>query len=227
MTRFSLYELRKIALGEFLDDLDLGNIINDIFGIDSGAAASDDNQVKDIVGEERLEHNGQGVFSSFGPTFIIASSILLCFIVIVLILIICLRKRNTGCCDKCKRCINYITTKLFFNPLIRYLLLNALKFYMASMINFKTDHDDNSVDRVFAIAILIIINVIALYFSCLLHRNKTQLGQESSINRYGTLYQGREIKEMKHPLYLQPLAFFLRRLLFSVVTVYLFDKPQM
>ena len=95
---------------------------------------------------------------------------------------------------------------------------------MAALIKFKTDHDDGSADRVISIAILIIVNLIAVTFACLLYRNQAQLGKETSINCYGTLYQGREIK---HPTYSLPLTFFLRRLLFSVLTVYLFERPQM
>ena len=35
ITRFVLQELRKITLGEFLDDIDFGDSINEFFGIDS------------------------------------------------------------------------------------------------------------------------------------------------------------------------------------------------
>ena len=54
MTRFSLHELRKIALGEFLDDLELGDRINGVLSINSEASESDDNKVKVEVGDERL-----------------------------------------------------------------------------------------------------------------------------------------------------------------------------
>ena len=47
---FLLYELKRIALGEFMDDLSLGNEINDAFGI----PPNDQSAAEEKVGESRL-----------------------------------------------------------------------------------------------------------------------------------------------------------------------------
>ena len=45
-----LYELRRIVLGEFMEDLELGDILSDSFGIGS----RDESATEEKLGEDRL-----------------------------------------------------------------------------------------------------------------------------------------------------------------------------
>ena len=48
--QFILYELKRVALGEFMDDLDVGGTVMEAMGMQASEASS----TKEKVGEERL-----------------------------------------------------------------------------------------------------------------------------------------------------------------------------
>ena len=74
--------------------------------------------------------------ANLGPTLQLA---LLIFAVLLLTLavLVVIRKR-TACSEKFNRCINWLSLKIFFNPVIRMTMLNALKLNMASLVVFWT-----------------------------------------------------------------------------------------
>ena len=77
--QFLLYELKRVALGEFMDDLDIGNQVNGMLGLPPNEKSSTDEE----VGEERL---GSGsITQSFGATLLLCTII---FVVIVLVIVI-------------------------------------------------------------------------------------------------------------------------------------------
>ena len=118
-TRFMLYELRKICLGEFLKGLDLSMI-----GFDS----SDSSPAEEKVGEERIGV-GQSILSIFGPTFTICS---IGFIILVLSFILL----SIICKRWCGKVIEKLRQRIFWNSYIRYTALNAMKLYLASLLAF-------------------------------------------------------------------------------------------
>ena len=90
------------------------------------------------VGEERL---GSGdLLDGLGPTLIIGL-IALAFILIVVIIIILVAWRIKKS-PKCHERINKIKRALFFNPIIRFMVLNALKLDIQAFIAIKAADGD-------------------------------------------------------------------------------------
>lgn len=85
ITRFMLYELRKISLGEFFDDLELSKTIPEFFGIE----AKESKATEEKVGEERLG-SADSVLFNFGPTLLLGTILFLVVIIASLtIYIVC------------------------------------------------------------------------------------------------------------------------------------------
>ena len=83
---FILYELKRIALGEFMDDLDIGNEINDVLGL----PPNEDSATDEKVSEDRL---GSGsITQSFGATLLLGTFVFV-LIVLTIILVIYIGKR--------------------------------------------------------------------------------------------------------------------------------------
>ena len=68
-----------MALGEFMDDLDIGNQVNEILGL----PPNEDSMTEEKVGEERL---GSGsIFDSFGATLLLCTIIFLVIVTLIAI----------------------------------------------------------------------------------------------------------------------------------------------
>ena len=68
-----------MALGEFMDDLDIGNQVNEILGL----PLNEDSMTEEKVGEERL---GSGsIFDSFGATLLLCTIIFLVIVTLIAI----------------------------------------------------------------------------------------------------------------------------------------------
>ena len=82
-----------------------------------------------------------------------------------------------------------------------------------------------------SIITLIVLNLLPLLFAKILHRNQETLNSEDTLAKYGTLYEGLNLKETKdsppkkRAIWLNPLFFMFRRSLFIVLSVLLFDYP--
>lgn len=114
---------------------------------------------------------------------------------------------------------------VFFNPIIRYLLLNSLKLNFTAFIVFKPPLG-NAVDILLGLVIMLLINAVPIYFFYILRKNREDLEQDSKKKAFGTLYQGKNIKKEAGHSYMFPLVFFFRRTFFIIATVYLFDYPS-
>ena len=68
-----------------------------------------------------------------------------------------------------------IGKKIFFNPFIRYSLLNALKLNLNAFITLKAYNVSNIGERVTAIIILTIINLVPIILARLLFKRKNEL----------------------------------------------------
>eukprot|EP00353_Schmidingerella_taraikaensis_P000698 CAMPEP_0185592168 /NCGR_PEP_ID=MMETSP0434-20130131/67024_1 /TAXON_ID=626734 ORGANISM="Favella taraikaensis, Strain Fe Narragansett Bay" /NCGR_SAMPLE_ID=MMETSP0434 /ASSEMBLY_ACC=CAM_ASM_000379 /LENGTH=200 /DNA_ID=CAMNT_0028217763 /DNA_START=98 /DNA_END=700 /DNA_ORIENTATION=- len=128
--------------------------------------------------------------------------------------------------DERKKKIKNLRTKVFWNPIVRYLFLNSLKLNMLAVVVFKVAEKAIG-DVAPAIAILAVLNGAPLVFYIALRRNKDSLDTETTKNSIGSIYAGKNLaSEGRNALVYHPWAFFLRRLIFVVITVFKFDQPQ-
>jgi len=157
MTRFLFHELRKVSLGEFLDDIDIAGYILEPIGIKVESSSG----AEEKVGAERLG-SSDGIFSNFGATMILVSVLFVIIIAFVLLLYFLCKRTNCG-----ERLLK-LKHKVFWNPMIRYVILNALKFYMAGFVVFKaTSSEESEVGSgaiVQAVAIVAIVNFSVYLF---------------------------------------------------------------
>ena len=116
--------------------------------------------------------------------------------------------------------------KLQYNPVIRYLLLNSLKFTYSALCVFK--QADAGAGSVFvAILLLLLVSLSPLVLSRILYKHNNELKETETENKIGTLYEGKNVEsKRKHRAWVFPLVFFGRRLVFVVCTVALFDYPS-
>ena len=217
-SHFILYELKRIALGEFMDDLDVGTEVAGVLGIEIG----DSNAVDEEVGESRL---GTGsAFSNFGATLVLGSILFL--LLIILIVIIVIIASRTQCSEKSKERMKKLKSKVFFNPIIRYLLLNSLKLNISAFVVMASPQKTGT-DVSIAAATLTVINLAPLVCCFVIYRNRRMLLEKENIKSFGTLYEGRNAKDSNHKIMLYPVAFFYRRTAFTIFSVYLFNYPAL
>ena len=126
---FIIYELKRIALGEFMDDFDFANTINETIGL----PINENDSTTETVDEERL--GSASISESFGATLILFSIVFVILILLVAMTIIMVRRFKLS--NKMKERINSLKTKIFWNPIIRYLILNSLKLNMSAIVVFK------------------------------------------------------------------------------------------
>ena len=182
ITRLVLFELRKISLGEFVDDLQLSEKIPALLGIDFKAKSA----TEETVGEERLGSQ-TGVFHNFGPTLLLGSCVFF-FIIAVISAVVIISKRKE-CSSKCRSCITSLKQKVFWNPMIRYVYLNALKLSMASLYVIKADGYE-----IGAVLVLIALNIAVALFVRVLFKSQSELNKPAKVKSIGSLYTGKNIE---------------------------------
>mmetsp|Transcript_33837 Transcript_33837/g.44687 ORF Transcript_33837/g.44687 Transcript_33837/m.44687 type:complete len:168 (-) Transcript_33837:1184-1687(-) len=104
--------------------------------------------------------------------------------------------------------------------------MNALKLCMASLVVLKRGFKSDQQLAV-AIAILAALTLAFTLFYCVLKRCQNSLGAENTKKRISTLYIGHDVQYENHRSHQFPVAFFLRRLIFTAVTVFLIDHPAL
>jgi len=202
-----------------MDDVDFGNIIMEALGLPPNENSSSEEK----VGEARLGSGSIG--KSFGATLLLGTLIFV-IIVLIVILVIYIAKR-VKLSEKTKERIKGLKTKVFWNPIVRYLVLNSLKLSMTALVVFKAS-DSGPGDYIVSIVLLLVLNLAPIAFFKALDRNKETLSSPETLKSIGSIYTGKNItKEEGIKAYMFPMAFFWRRTLFVVVTVFLFDWPAM
>ena len=207
---FVLTKLRVIALGEFVDNLEIGKHLAEALSIPSGG----DKAVDEKIGEERLGQSS--ILANLGPSLLVLSIIFVLVILVVLLL--------TRCKNKCHNCVILIKRKVLYNPIIRYIILNSLKLTVASFVALKAWN--TATDIAISIGLIAIIAIAALTFFCLLKTNHENLKDSELVGKIGTLYQNNNVHFSTHKTHYFPLSFFVRRFAFASVTVYMLEKPQ-
>ena len=86
LIKFLFHELRKISLGEFLDDLEIGGQCLEWLGIPNEARSA----TEEVVGEDRLGSR-KDVFANLGSTLILASICIVVVVILGMLLIILLK----------------------------------------------------------------------------------------------------------------------------------------
>ena len=200
-----------------MDDFDIG-VINQALGL----PPKEETAAEEKVGDDRL---GSGdIKKSFGATLILGS-ILFAVLILVIVVIIVIAKR-IKLSDRRRQQMHNLKAKVFWNPIIRYLILNSLKLTMTALVAFKVNKD-RLTDLSSAIGIVAMLNLAPIIFYCTVRANRSKLGDEEIQKVIGAIYMGKNIEKANSNAGLFPMGFFWRRTLFVVVTVYLFDWPSM
>ena len=99
---------------------------------------------------------------------------ILFFVVVLCIVLIaaCCRDRI----DKCKERIQTLKRKVKYNPLIRYLLLNSLKFNYSAMCVLFVKHDEADIwSKLSASLMLLFINACPILLMYVLRKHDKEL----------------------------------------------------
>ena len=152
-------------------------------------------------------------------------SCLLLILLTALILIVIGRRMELQ--DKNKLRLRKLEDQLFYNPVIRATQLGGIKINMSALLIFKL-LTDNALQMFLAVLIFVIFNLLPLYYARILYKNGAVLEKEEKKRNFGTLYDNKKIdKERNHRVWAVPLAFFYRRTVFAIITVYLFEQPSL
>ena len=214
-------ELRRIALFEFFDDYDITGTIVSGLGIDSLMPDKDGPGQK--VGKDRLGESS--LLKSLGATFFFFTVLFGIFILVMIALVyLC---RNTRLSEANKKRLADLKKKIFFNMLIRYSLLNALKLNLTALMGITA----SGLEKLPSIALLVVLNLLPFVYSYVLIRKGDELKTEDNVKRYGNLYQDLRLETFEDPpkkrnIWLYPMTFMLRRCIFMVLTVYAFEHPH-
>lgn len=179
-------ELRKIALGEFMDDLEISNVFNEAMGfeVDQGGGAEEEK-----LGDDRL--GTASIFSSFGATMVIGSIAFVLIIGIILLLIYC--RKRVKLSEKNKQRIQNLRYKVFWNAIIRYLFLNSLKLNMSAFVVLKASKVTGGLDIAVAVLMVLALNSVPIVLSRLLYLSEDKFEDEVFRKKFGTLYQGKNV----------------------------------
>ena len=102
----------------------------------------------------------------YGFTLLVISALLACIILIVVIATFIIKR--TGYQGKFKARVEQFKKRLFYNMLIQYVLLNALKHFIMAFTAFKLKESDIGTITIAAIILLLYL-LLSVLFSCLLH----------------------------------------------------------
>ena len=220
-----LLELKRIALGEFFDDLKFGREASKSFGMDPGEKKDEEPTGKDRLGSKSIIDN-LGI-----SLVLITIGILFLFLSVSICSLIAnkfkISDKNRGRCLKLKQ-------RVMFNPLLRFSLMNSLKWNLLSFASF-TIRIGTIPDTVFGVFIFIGMLCLPFFYGWILYRAKDRLRKEKNRKKIGTLYDGLRThtlprlsqERIRNPVWWFPVAFMLRRTAFIMVTVLLFDYPAL
>ena len=116
---------------------------------------------------------------------------------------------------------------LFFNPVIRLTFLSGIKTNITTALVFKLMRDDRA-QMIAASVLFAFNNLVPFIYARVLYKHRMELESEEKTRRFGSLYDNKNVRsDRDHRVWAFPLKFFYRRTAFAVITVFLFDKPDM
>lgn len=216
-----LFNLKKIAYGEMFDNFDFARALKEMLGLKIEPKSFENRIGMERFGSENLVEN-----IGFTLIFITICIILICSTIIGLIY--CIKRCRAS--EKWKERAQKLKNMVFFNPLIRYSFLSAVKLNIAAFIALR-GKEGSTMNLVLAVTIIICLNLLPFFYSAFLYRNRSKLESEESKQKFGTLYDGLKHKHRvdrenlsvfrKHRVWSFPLIFLLRRTLFAAISVFL------
>ena len=105
-------------------------------------------------------------------------------IVIALIGILACIARKSASSSKCKERITNAHKKIFYDAIIRYLLVNSLKLNMTLILTMKESETE---ERWISIALLVIFLLVPFALCYVLQKKKDKLDEEETKQRFGNL----------------------------------------
>ena len=135
------------------------------------------------------------VISGIGGTMVLITGLFL--LAIGLIAIAVFLSRTCTCSAKCKERGQNIKSKVLFSMPIRYSMFNCLKFNSTALLAFYGFAELTWPQRITALFIFTIINVVPLVLTWALWKNYDSLDTEKTKKRYGGLYDKRNLEEKK------------------------------
>ena len=175
-------EIRKISLGEYVDNLEIGNKIRKWIGLEE---RSEDDGVVEKTGISRL--GSADMLENFGPSFLLLLAIFIGLVVIVYLLYLVSRVK---CCSrKIRNLLTKIKIYTFWNPFIRFSFLNSLKFTMVAMLIFA-GFVVTAKDIIVSITIIVCFTFLALLYSIFMTKKNEVLYKRSNVKKYGSIYHG-------------------------------------
>ena len=73
------------------------------------------------------------------------------------------------------------------------------------------------------LSIFLLDGVVLLIFTKVLYKNRSRLHESDLIEKFGAIYEGRTDHKL---IWLVPLSFAVRRIVFIIVTIFAFDRPS-
>ena len=129
MSRLILQEVRRMALGEYIDLIEWFNFMKRKLGLKE---SSSDDGIGDKTGISRL--GDANILDNIGLTLILSTAVFITLIALIFVLYLL----SKWCCrsSKMQNCLMKVKGYLFWKPFIRYSLLNSLKFNIVAMSAF-------------------------------------------------------------------------------------------
>ena len=166
-------------MGEFMDEIDIGTAIGVEF------LEKKENEPTEVIGDDRL--GNPNPIKNLGTTLLLLTGVFVGLIIIVLVIICVARRIRLS--DKNKERCAMLKGKIFYNALIRYTLLNALKLNLMAMLPLNSnDEDADFVKKLVPILLLIILVQLPFIYVCCLEKRKSELDQPMVSNSLGNLY---------------------------------------
>lgn len=183
--RVTLFETKRISLGEYMDDVDVGGAI----GLDF--LEKNEHEPTEAVGKERL--GDPDPFKSIGSSLIILSGVFVLLAILVgLSVWICMRIRLS---DKNRERCASLKRKIFFKSIIRYTLLNALKLNFIAILAINSNEAKSLANRMMPICLLVILSLLPYIYVCIIQKRKKDLDQPKVSQSIGNLYSGLNLQE--------------------------------
>ena len=129
IVRIFFKELKRVVMGEFIDDLDIAKHILEPLGLetnDESTCPEEKVGFKQRLGSTKVKEN-------FGASFIVFTFAFLIIILLVVLMYFLFCKFS----KKLKEGGEKLKKKIFYSPIIRYAFLNALKLNFIGMAAFK------------------------------------------------------------------------------------------
>lgn len=161
---------------------------------------------------------------NYGASFIAIFALVatLIFLTSFLLLIV----RICGCQGKCRQKVDSVKKSVFWNAVINYVQLNALKILVTSCVTFRLSSDDSNI--ALPIGQFSLINATPVLFAIILVKKRQELDSKDTKERFGQLYKDKNVQlGYNHKVWQHSLAFFYRRTAFTLATVFAFDTPSL